>query len=94
MRFPTKYIATYSINGGEKVQIESPNLYLLDKQVRDIIKERMSENGFAEFDIRKMFSEQERNVRKIPDRIHGEIDRHVLYENGKWKYSRFFKNYF
>ena len=33
MRFPTKYIATYSINGGEEIHLESPNLHLLDKQI-------------------------------------------------------------
>ena len=94
MRFPTKYIATYSINGGEETHLESPNLHLLDKQIRHIIKGNVDENGFAEFEIRKIFSEQERNKRNIPDRIHGEIDRHVLYKNGKLKYDKFFRNYY
>ena len=47
MRFPTKYIATYSINGGDEISLESPNLHLLDKQIRHIIKENVDENGFA-----------------------------------------------
>ncbi|UEA63026.1 hypothetical protein LK429_00095 [Hoylesella buccalis] len=94
MRFPTKYIATYSINGGEEIRLESPNLHLLDKQVRHIIKGNVDEKGFAEFEIRRIFSDQERHARNIPDRIHGEIDRHVLYKNGKWKYDKFFRNYY
>lgn len=94
MRYPTKYIANFQINDGEKQTKESPNLHILIAEVRRHVREQAGVDGTGYFEVFKIFTDEERKARRIPEKIKGQVNRRSWLKNGKWKLDTPFKEYF
>ena len=95
MRIPTKFIATFSVNGGNEETMERPNKAKMVDELRKIIRERAGESGNGRYEIRNIFTTEERSKMPIPDDIKGQIIELATFINGKnWSCERPFKKYF
>ncbi|PTL34632.1 hypothetical protein C7120_09025 [Prevotella sp. oral taxon 376] len=95
MGIPTKFVATFSVNSGNEEIMERPNKAKMADELRKIIRKRAGENGNGQYEIRKMFTDEERSKMHIPDDIKGQIIELGTFTNGKnWSYKRPFKKYF
>lgn len=95
MRIPTKFIATFSVNGGNEETMERPNKAKMAEELRKTIRNRAGEDGNGQYEIRKIFTDEERSKMPIPNNIKGQIIELATFTNGKnWSYERPFKKYF
>lgn len=93
-RTPTLYVATFNIDGGENEELRGVNKAKLLDLVRRTVKDRAGEGGNGYFEVRKVYTEEERRKLSIPDGINGMVDQRTSLVNGYWKTETPFKEYF
>lgn len=95
MRMPTKFVATFSVNDGNVETMEHANKSKMVDELRKIIREQAGESGCGQYEIRKVYTSEERKLLSVPDNINGQVIELADFSNGRrWTCERPFKKYF
>ena len=90
----TLYVASYTINDGEKKELRGANKAQLVDLVRKTIREEAGLDGSGYFELCKIYTEEERCKLSIPDNVRGIVDQRTTFTNGRWSMETPFKEYF
>lgn len=95
MRLPTLFVATFKVNDGNTETMNGPNAAKMSAELHKIIREKAGDDGSGQYEIRKIYTDKERQKHSIPDSIHGQIIETATFINGKkWVVEKPFKKYF
>ena len=95
MRMPTKFVATFSVNDSKVETMEHANKSKMVDELRKIIREQAGESGCGQYEIRKVYTSEERKHLSVSDDITGQIIELANFSNGRrWTCERPFKRYF
>ena len=94
MRAPTKFVATFRVEDGDMEEMTGPNKAKLVDLVKKTIKERAGEDGNGYFEVRKVYTDEDRKRLAVPEGRRGQVDQRTTLTRGKWKMETPFKEYF